>query len=495
MFITDLLKQEFQKGFRSQAFYRGLAVKLFMGFMALYFAVIFLFIGFMLGNLLEEVHDSLSPLELVNGASLYIILIALTIRFFMQSLNTLNLQAYQTLPVKRSTLVNFILLKPIFSTGNYLTLLVIIPFAIRSVAEWHSGWVAFQFVVVCILIIWMDVWLASYLKRRFGSDLKALIVMLVMLSGIAALEYFKIFSLFDVSMKLFNFLVINSFGWIVVLIMSGLAYGLNLLFFSKNYYPEKFNEKLNRGENKVTGGFSFLTKYGTIGELIHLQTRLIFRHKRTKSMIYMSAFFMLYGLLFYTNEMYSGSATWLVFCGLIITGMASLTYGQWVMSWESNYFDAILTKNIPAKTYIKANYFILIAFNVISFLISTPYFLMGTKFAFLHIAMFLFNTGVNVFLLIFTATFNTKRIDLMARSMFNYQGTTYKSFLIILPIMFFPMLLTAILGNFLSFNVILLIIGLIGLAGIFLIPYQIKLSTRQFVRRKYAMAEGFRENE
>lgn len=61
--------------------------------------------------------------------------------------------------------------------------------------------------------------------------------------------------------------------------------------------------------------------------------------------------------------------------------------------------------------------------------------------------------------------------------------------------MFFPMLLTAILGNFLSFNVILLIIGLIGLAGIFLIPYQIKLSTRQFVRRKYAMAEGFRENE
>lgn len=212
-------------------------------------------------------------------------------------------------------------------------------------------------------------------------------------------------------------------------------------------------------------------------------------------MIYMSAFFMLYGLLFYTNEMYSGSATWLVFCGLIITGMASLTYGQWVMSWESNYFDAILTKNIPAKTYVKANYFILIAFNVISFLISTPYFLMGTKFAFLHIAMFLFNTGVNVFLLIFTATFNTKRIDLMARSMFNYQGTTYKSFLIILPIMFFPMLLTAILGNFLSFNVILLIIGLIGLAGIFLIPYQIKLSTRQFVRRKYAMAEGFRENE
>ena len=495
MLIADLLKQEFRKGFRSQAFYRGLAVKLFMGFMTLYFAAIFITIGFSLGKILEEVHDTRTPLELINGASVYIILAALTIRFFMQSLNTLNLQAYQSLPVKRSTLVNFILLKPLFSIGNYLTLLVIIPFAVRSVSAWHSGWVALQFVVVCILIIWMDIWLASYLKRRFGSDLRAFVVILLILAGVAALEYFKVFSVFGFSMKIFGFVMMNPLGLVAALIVSGMAYGLNLMFFSKNYYPEKFNEKLSRGENKVTGGFSFLEKYGTIGELIQLQIRLIFRHKRTKSLIYMSAVFMLYGLLFYTNEMYSGSPAWLIFCGLIVTGMASLTYGQWVISWESNYFDAILTKNIPAKTYIKVNYFILIAFNVISFLLSTPYLLMGTKFFFLHVAMFLFNTGINAFLLIFTATFNNKRIDLSARSMFNYQGTTYKSFLIILPVMFFPMLITFILANFLSFNMILLVLGLLGLAGVVSIPYQMKLCTQQFVRRKYALAEGFRESE
>ena len=57
MLIADLLKQEFRKGFRSQAFYRGLAVKLFMGFMTLYFAAIFITIGFSLGKILEEVHE------------------------------------------------------------------------------------------------------------------------------------------------------------------------------------------------------------------------------------------------------------------------------------------------------------------------------------------------------------------------------------------------------------------------------------------------------
>lgn len=494
MLITDLLKQEFRKGFRSQTFYRGLAVKILMGFMTVYFAVLFLMLGFVLGEALDEAHDTYNPLELINGASLYIILGALLLRFMMQSLQTINLQTYQTLPVKRSTLINFLLLKPISGAINYMTLLVIIPFAVKSVAAWYSGGVAFQFVLNCILIIWMNIWLASYLKRRFGADFKTLVVIFIIFTGLAALEYFKVFSLFNVSMSLFNFLTIIPFGWLITLVFAGLAYGLNRIFFSKNYYSEKFNEKLNRGENEVTGGLSFLERYGTIGELLQLQIRLIFRHKRTKSLIYLSAFFMLYGLLFYTSDLYSG-ISWLIFCGLIITGMASITYGQWVISWESGYFDAILTKNIPSETYIKANYYLLIAFNILSFLISMPYFLMGTKIIYLHTAMFLYNTGVNVFLLVFMASFNTKRVDLMAKSTFNYQGTTYKSFLIILPIMAFPVLFAGVMSIFFSYNTIMLMLGLIGLAGILLLSYQIKLSTRQFNRRKYAMAEGFRENE
>lgn len=495
MLIADLLKQEFRKGFRSQAFYRGLAVKILMGFMTLYFVVIFVMLGFVLGDALNEAHDTYNPLELINGASLYIILGALLMRFMMQSLQTINLQTYQTLPIKRSTLVNFILLKPIFGMANYMTLLIIIPFAIRSVSTWETGLVALQFVINCILIIWADIWIASLLKRRFGHNLKAMIVIIVIAIALAALEYFKVFSLFGLSMKIFNFLTIKPFGWLITLAFAGMAYGLNRWFFSKNYYPEKFNEKLNHNENKVVGGLSFLEKYGTIGELIQLQIRLIFRHKRTKSLMIMSAFFMLYGLLFYTSDMYNESVTWLVFCGLVLTGMASITYGQWVISWESNYFDAILTKNISAENYIKANYYLLIAFNVLSFLISLLYFLMGTKFLFLHIAMFLFNTGVNVFILVFFASFNTKRIDLMAKSSFNYQGTTYKSFLIILPLMAFPVLLAAVLSIFLSFNYVMLIIGSIGLLGMLLLPYQIKLSIKQFKNRKYAMAEGFREKE
>ena len=494
MIITDLIKQDWKKGFRSKGFYKSLSVKLLMGFMGLYFASIFLFLGFFLGDILNEVSETLKPLEVFNGATLYILLAALTLRFFMQQLNTVNLPAFQSLPVKRSTLVNFLLLKPAFSFGNYMTLLVIIPFAVKSVLAYYSGAVAIRFVLNCILLIWFNMWIAAYLKRRFGSSLLALPVIVIILAGLAALEYFKLFSLFEVSRQIFDVLIINPFGLLLTAAGAGLAYGLNVWFFSLNYYPEKFNEKLKLNDSRVTGGFSFLERFGITGELISLQIRLILRHKRTKSLLYISAFFLVYGLIFYTNPLYADQPGWLFFAAMFMTGILMLMYGQWVFSWESSYFDSILTKNIPIKTYMNANYYLLVAFNVITFILTTPYFFFGTKIIFLHIAAFLFNTGVNIFLLIFFGSFNTKRVDLNSRSSFNYQGTTYKSFLIIMPIMFLPMIIVGVLSWLVSMNAALIVLSVLGLLGIIFKEPLMKLSINQFNKRKYLMAAGFREN-
>ena len=493
MIITDLIKQDWKKGFRSKGFYKSLSVKLLMGFMGLYFAAIFLFLGFFLGDMLDEASETLKPLEVFNGATLYILLAAITIRFFLQQLNTLNLPAYQQLPIKRSTLVNFLLLKPAFSFGNYMTLLVIIPFAVKSVFAYYTGAVALRFIVNCMLLIWFDMWIAAYLKRRFGSSMLMLPVILIVLGGLGALEYFKVFSLFEVSRQVFNFLILNPFGLLLSAATAGLAYALNLWFFSRNYYPENFNEKLKLNDNRVTGGFSFLERFGVTGELISLQIRLMLRHKRTKSLLYISAIFLVYGLLFYTNPIYADQPGWLFFCAMFMTGILMLMYGQWVFSWESSYFDSILTKNIPVKTYLNANYYLLVSFNIISFVLTTPYFFFGTKIIYLHLAAFLFNTGVNIFLLLFFGSFNIKRVDLNARSSFNYQGTTYKSFLIVMPIMFLPMIIVGVISAFASINVALAVLAVMGLTGIIFREPLLKLCVNQFNKRKYLMAEGFRD--
>ena len=77
----------------------------------------------------------------------------------------------------------------------------------------------------------------------------------------------------------------------------------------------------------------------------------------------------------------------------------------------------------------------------------------------------------------------------------NYQGTTYKSFLIVLPIMFLPMLIVGTLSTFISLAVALWTLALLGIAGIIFRNPLITVCVNQFNRRKYKLAEGFREGE
>lgn len=494
MLTFNLLKQQWLKSFRSKGFYNNLAVNILLGLTALYFAAIFLFIGFFLDDILEAEHASLTPMELFNGAFLYIIIGALFVRFLLQSLNTINLHSYQLLPIKRSTLINLLLIKPLFSPVNYISLLIVIPFALQSVVGYYDGVTAFRFVLSFIFIIWFDSLTAAFLKRKFGTNFVTVLIILLFIAGIVALEYFKVFSLFDISMQIFGFIVSVPFGWLIPLVTLAVAYLLNRWFFSQNYYSEKFSQKVS-GSKVFTGNFSFFERFGTVGELIGLEIKLILRHKRTKSFLYLSFFFLSYGLLFYTNDIYREDNGMLFFVAVLITGIFMLMFGQWIIGWDSMHFDGLMTKNVPTRTYIEANYYLMVAFCVVSFALTTPYFYFGTKIIYMHLAAFLFNIGINVFLLLFFATYNTKRIDLSKGSVMNYQGTTFKNFIIVVPIILLPMFLIWVLSLFVSINAALFILGAAGFAGILFHKPLINLCAEQFNNRKYALAEGFRESE
>lgn len=494
MLVLNLITQEWKKGYRAQGYYKNLAVSIMLGFFAVYMAVVLLFLGFSLNEILEKANNKLNPMELFDGAMLYIMLIGLALRFFMQQLNTLNLPPYQVLPIKRSTLVNFLLLKPLASPVNYFLLLVVIPFAIKSVTGYYSVSVALRFVLSFVFLIWFNSLTAAFLKRKFGSGLVSFLAVILVLAGIAALEYFKIFSLFDISKSLYSFIVLKAYGLIVPLLFVGAAYSLNRWFFSQNYYPEKFNSKL-KSETTATADLSFLNRFGVIGELIGLELKLILRHKRTKSLLYMSGIFMLYGLMFYRGNTYAQMPGMLFFVAMFMTGLLMLMFGQWFISWDSSHFDCLMTRNIPVRTYMNANYYLMVAFNILCFVLTTPYFFFGMKIVYLHLAAFIFNVGVNIYLLMFLTTYNTKRVDLSKPSVMNYQGTTYKSFLIVLPIMFLPMIIVGTLSTLVSLAAALWTLTGMGIVGIVLRKPLITMCVNQFNRQKYKLAEGFREAE
>ncbi len=132
---------------------------------------------------------------------------------------------------------------------------------------------------------------------KFGSGLLSFVLVVIVFAGIVVLEYFKIFSLFGISESFYDFIILKPYGLVLSLLFVGAAYLLNKWFFSQNYYPENFNSKMN-GDRTITADLSFLNRFGIIGELIGLEIKLILRHKRTKTILYMSCIFLFYGLLF-----------------------------------------------------------------------------------------------------------------------------------------------------------------------------------------------------
>ena len=126
MIFTTLLIHEWKKGFRSQGFYKNLAVNILLGIFVIYLASVLLFVGLSLETILSKINDRLSPLDMYNGGLLYLMISGLLLRFFMQPLSSFDLLPYQILPIKRSAIINFLLVKPLLSVVNYFGLFVIL---------------------------------------------------------------------------------------------------------------------------------------------------------------------------------------------------------------------------------------------------------------------------------------------------------------------------------------------------------------------------------
>lgn len=492
---STFFKHHWLKGVRAPGYYKNLIVNIFVGLSVLYFLVIFVLLGFMTPKILAEAAPQLDPGLTFNGVMIFVVVLALLIRFLFQPLTTINLQSYQVLPIERSKIVNYLLLRPLLNPMNYLTLCFAIPFSITGINPAYGIGGAFRFVLIVIFLIWFNTLFATFLKRKFGTNILGIVIFLIIVAGLAALEYFKIFSIFDLSQRVFGFLIENLLSWSIILLLSGLAFALNKWFFAQNYYPENFDKKVAKKQQPETQNFSFMERFGKIGEIISLEMKLVLRHKRTKNVLYTAVLFLLYGLLFYPNDMYKENDAMLMFVAIFVTGIGMILFGQWIINWEGSYFDFLMTRNIDTQSYIKANYFLLLSLSIVSFILTTPYFLFGTDILINHSVAFLYNAGVNIHVYLFGATFNTKRLELSKGSAMNMQGVSYKNFIVMIPLLVVPMGLIGIFSLFGAKNIALIILAGLGIVGIVFWKQLLEITEKQFLRRKYALCEGFRKKE
>mgnify|MGYP001347555988 CR=1 FL=1 len=489
----QLLRHNWLKCVRSPGFYKNLAMNIFIGLVAIYFLAVFVILGFLLPQILQEIVPETSPVHVFNGMLVFVVLMMLFMRFWFQPLSTINIQSYQQHPIKRNTLINYLLIRPLLNPVNYISLCFAIPFAFSGVAPVHGTDIAFRFVLITVFLIWFNTLFASFLKRKLGTNIVGILAFIAILLGLGALEFFKIFSLFTVSAQVFNFLIENSFGWILVLIFSSFAYFANRWFFAQNYYPETF-ERAAKKESIEKQNFSFMERFGRIGDLLSLQVKLILRHKRVRNALYLGILFLFYGFIFYPFEEYRKPG-YLMFTAIFITVIGMIMFGQWIINWDGAHFDFLMTRKISTRTYIRANYFLLLSLSVISFILTTPYFFFGEEILIYHSVAILYNIGINTHVYLFGATYNKKRLELAQGSAMNMQGVSIKNFIVLIPLLVVPMLIIGIFSLFSATNIALIILASIGLLGIIFTKQLLEVTEKQFLKRKYELCDGFRKKE
>ncbi len=487
---TTLLNQQWKKTLRSRYFSQGWGVKILIGFLILYFGLSFLALGFFLPEILEETHPEADLLTPVFGQFvLYYILVDLAMRFFLQDLNVLSVQHYLLQPIRKSKIINFLLANSVFNFFNLLPLVIIIPFAFRGVAPEMGATSAGIWLVSMLGLVLFNHFLAIYIKRVIAVKQWVFLafagVVAVLLIG-NSLDWFSLNSWSASAFEGLGQWWFLPVPWIAM----ALVYGVNYRFLLRMSYIDKWKKQ---SKEATTQNFGFLESKGAVGTMMANELKLITRNKRTKSILGLTLMFSLYGLLFYTQpEVYSGMG-WLVFVGIFMTGIFMINYGQFMVGWESAYFDGILTRAYPMESFFRAKFWLLISSSVITYLLSLAYIYFTWDALWINTAAFIYNVGVNSFVLLFASTYQKKRIDLSKGSAFNYQGTSAVQFVIVLPLLLLPILIFKAFDVFGQPYYGLAALAISGLISLAFSKYWFKEIIKNFEEKKYRNAAGFRE--
>ncbi|WP_396178556.1 DUF5687 family protein [Flavobacterium sp.] len=492
--FKKFLTLEWKAFFRSASFGQSLGLKIFLGFFAVYFLISFLFLGIFLRDIVLELKPDTHPIEAVNSYLLIWLLAELVLRFFMQSLPVMNIKPLLVVPINRPTIINFVLIKSLFSFYNTLTLIIIIPFSVSCILNNDAAPIAVIMWLIALFTMILTVNYANFLiKKKFADNLKALLPYLILALILGSLEYFEVFKITIAFGQFFTLLLKQPFLVIVPVLLSIGMYFWNFAYLRNNFYLD--SSLKTKSKDVQTTDLSWTKRFGDIAPFLQLDLKLILRNKRPKTTVYMSLMILAYGLLFYPNPSYQETPAMFVFVGIFMTGIFMINFGQFIPAWDSGYFNMMMAQNIPMKQYLASKVGLMTFSVIVLGILTSPYAYFGWNIFWLNLACAIYNLGVNIPMLLFATSFNKKRIDLEKSPFMNYQGTGAAQWLVGLPLMVLPLLIWYVAYLISTEIIATATLTVFGVVGLLLRNILMNKIVSLYKKQKYAMINGFKQQE
>ncbi|MBP4137286.1 DUF5687 family protein [Flavobacterium geliluteum] len=431
--IKKFIYLEWKAFTRSASFGTNLAMKILIGFLMAYFSLVFIAIGVGAFYVLKKM--KLEPLVTVNQFLIYYFLLDLLIRLMMQGIPVLNIRPLLVLPFKKPTIVHFSLGKTALSFFNWVHALFFVPFSIVLILEGYD--------VTSILLWNLGVFALIYINNFLNIILsnidKLFVVFVGLLLGLGAAQYYKLFDITLFTTPFFHGLYASKILFLIpVIVLIGL-YVFTFKYFKNNLFLDAGLSK--KEDIATTENLSWLNQFGTLGTFLKNDIKLIKRNKRSKTTILMSFIFLFYGLIFFGNS--HQPPVMHIFAGIFVSGGFLFVFGQFVPSWDSSYYQLMMTQNIPYRGYITSKWWLVVIATFVSTILASFYLFYGLETYLTIVVGAIYNIGVNSHLVLLGGAFTKTPIDLSSSSgaFGDKKAFNVNAMLLTLPKLLLPLLL------------------------------------------------------
>ena len=483
--FKHFINLEWKSFIRSASFGTNVVLKVFMGLMALYFVAMFLLLGFGIYPMLEDV--GLNPFTTVNKFLIYYFVMDLVIRYFLQKMPVMNIRPLLTLPIKRNTIVHFSLGKTAISFFNVSHAFFFIPFSIMLIQNGYSVVQILLWHLGVIGVIYMN----NFINVLLNNKDSVFYAVLALVAGCGAAQYYKVFDITTYSAPFFEGLYNTSYLFLISIMAATLAYYFAFNFFKSNLNLDEGLAK--KSEEAKTENFNWLNQFGTLGTFLKNDIKLIKRNKRSRTTVIMSVVFLFYGFLFFNNP--HQPAVMGIFAGIFVSGGFLFTFGQFVPSWDSAYYQLMMSQNIQYKEYLSSKWWLMVIATLISTLLASLYLYLGWHTYLLILVGAIYNIGVNSHLVLLGGAFVKTPIDLsMATKAFgDKQAFNVKTMLLVIPKLLFPVLLYGLGKLFFNENIGLLFVVITGIIGFALRSKVFQMIEGIYKSEKYATIAAYKQ--
>lgn len=491
--LSILIAQQWKQAVRSSIWQKNLAVNLIMGF---FFFLLFLeavVVAFVVGYNWHEIIETGDPLFEMHRVFAWYFAATMAMRFFFQKLPALEVRPYLHLPVSRQKLIAFLMAKGSVNLFALLSLIVLLPFAIFQVTYYHDSFMAFRWFLIMFALDITFNFVIIYLKKTLASGIKTVVAVLLLLLALAAGDFFGWYSWSELAATMLGLTLLPSAWPWLLLLLPVAAYILNARMLQNGFYLDELTSKSENESQVNTGDFAYFRKAGLAGSLMLLDIKLYLRNKRTKSILYLTPLFLGYGLFFYNNEDYTTDSGFMIFIGIFITSVMMINYLQYAFAYEGGFFDFLSSSGLEMKDYLQAKMQLASLVGLVSYVLTIPYVYYGYEILVIHTACLLFSIGVIAPAILYMATYNKKTMVLTKGSAFNYQGVGTMHFLVMLPVFIVPLMVFLPFKWMLGAEAGWLALAIAGLLALPFRKYFIQAAAGNLLKRKYIMAQGFRE--